>query len=239
MNENTSSKFIQNLQETYESAAALWTIDSKDFLVGSADLHNNWQDYKDFLFKGIDTKNLIALDFGCGIGRNIVLFHDRFARIDGADVSQIILEKAGEWIQYSGIALPNLYLMDKESLSSVPSNTYDVIFSTVCLQHICIYSVRYSIFKDMFRALKPGGYICHQMGFDERSDAVSVRHYFDDTAPEVNALPDVHVEDPAELENDLKSMGFINFQYDLRPTGPRDYHGAWIFFRAQKPNTTI
>ena len=57
---------MQNAQ--YDLDAAEWSSDNRDPVVGSFDKHNNWADYDNFLFKGIDTTQKIALDFGCGPG---------------------------------------------------------------------------------------------------------------------------------------------------------------------------
>ena len=37
-----------------------------------------------------------------------------------------------------------------------------------------------------------------------------------------------------QIEKDLLSIGFKNFKYYIRPTGPGDGHPNWIFFNAQK-----
>jgi ubiquinone/menaquinone biosynthesis C-methylase UbiE len=219
--------FIKQLKKIYDESGNKWSLDDINHVVGSFDEHNKWKDYKEYLFKGINTTNMIALDFGTGVGRNIVLFKDRFIRIDGADFSKIVLEKAKIWLEHNNIPIPNLYETDGKSLSNVPSNIYDMVFSTICLQHISVYSVRYTILEDMFRVLKNGGYMCHQMGYGKGY----ISYYENEEA----MWTDVSIENAEELEADLKNIGFINFSYDLRHTGPGDVKDNWIFFRVQKP----
>ena len=45
---------------------------------------------------------------------------------------------------------------------------------------------------------------------------------------------DFEPENPKQLEEDLSAVGFGNFQYKIRPSGPGDSHPNWIFFRARK-----
>lgn len=81
----------------YEEEARQWSHESnerRDRVVGSFDDHNNFSGYEN-LFAGIkDLKNKVCLDFGCGPGRNLVKYHDRFSRIDGVDISPENIKKA-------------------------------------------------------------------------------------------------------------------------------------------------
>jgi ubiquinone/menaquinone biosynthesis C-methylase UbiE len=218
-------QYLDKLKIAYSSNSY-----EKNEVDGVFDAHNEWQDSKIYLFKGIDTKEAVALDFGTGAGRNIVLFQDIFKRIDGADVADMILNKAKAWLQKNNIAEPTLYLIDGTTLKGIPSEAYDVIFSTIVLQHICSYLARREIFQNMLRVLRPGGYICHQMGFGGKTTP-SVK-YFNEPG---EYLQDVTIKDPEVLQKDLLEIGFQNFSYDIRPTGPFDSHLNWIYFRAQKP----
>jgi hypothetical protein len=70
-----------NMQKThYEKDAANWSLENRDPVVGTYDLHNQWEDYDRLLFKGIDTQNLKALEYGCGPGRNLIKFSNIFTR---------------------------------------------------------------------------------------------------------------------------------------------------------------
>ena len=77
----------------YQDAANNSTYDTdkkNDFVVGSYDKQNKWEDYDKYLMKYIDEsfQEKIALDFACGPGRNIVKYNKWFKRIDGCDISE-------------------------------------------------------------------------------------------------------------------------------------------------------
>jgi ubiquinone/menaquinone biosynthesis C-methylase UbiE len=230
------NKYTVMQQNQYDYEASAWSLTNKDPVVGSFDLHNQWIDYDVYLFKSIDTNGKTALDFGCGPGRNIVKFANRFQTIDGVDISEGNLEKALVWFQENNLATtPKLFKNNGIDLSNIKSESYDVVFSTICLQHICVYDIRYSLLNEFFRVLKPGGHFCAQMGFGPRHPT-SVGYYenFYD-AHGTNSACDVRIESVDEIKSDLEKIGFTNFEYDIRPVGPGDHHSEWIFFRARKP----
>ena len=233
----------RKMQETlYERRASRWGVHSKaakDEVVGCFDKHNGWNDYDVYLFKGVeDCSNKVALDFGCGPGRNIVKFWNKFKRIDGTDIAQNNLDKARVWIKHNGKSDEgvNLYKCSGVDLSEIPDNSYDVVFSTICMQHICCHSIRVNYLKEFFRVLKPGGSICIQMGYGPKTPRVNSYDYYTDfyDAPSTNGTHDTRVESPDQLKSDLEPIGYEKFEYDIRPVGPEDGHPNWIYFRARK-----
>lgn len=204
-------------------------------VVGSYEAHDSWPDYDRFLMRGVDAsyRDKLALDFACGPARNIVRYHHLFRRIDGADISPINIENAKKNLQFHGVEVPRLYVTNGDDVGDIASNTYDFILSTIAMQHICVHKIRYSIFAHMYRVLRKGGKISIQMGFGRREGAVSYyENRFD--APGTNSACDTMVENADYLENDLRSIGFVDFDYWVRPTGPGDVHAHWIFFQATK-----
>ncbi len=230
---NPKNKYTDMQQNQYDNDAKKWTVSNRDPVVGSFDAHNAWKDY-DILFKNIDAHGKIALDFGCGPGRNIVKFSNLFDRIDGVDISDINLKNAELWVQQNGIKIPSLYKNNGVDIAEVPSSHYDVVFSTICMQHICVHEIRYSLFSEFFRVLKDNGWISIQMGFGTSHPRTV--GYFDNyyDAPGTNSMCDVRIENPQNLEDDLSKIGFKNFSFEIRPVGPGDGHSNWIFFKAQK-----
>lgn len=228
------NKYTKMQKNQYDLEAHAWSTENRDPVVGSFDLHNNWKDYDDFLFKNVDTTNKLALDFGCGPGRNIVKFANRFAAIDGVDISEINLHNAKLWCEKSGGPVPNLFQNNGIDLSIINSSKYDIVFSTICLQHICVYDIRFSFLKEFYRILQPGGHLCCQMGFGTNHPCTV--GYFDNNydATVTNSGCDTRVEDSKQIEIDLEKIGFKDFSYDIRPVGPGDLHTNWIFFRATK-----
>jgi SAM-dependent methyltransferase len=95
-----------------------------------------------------------ALDFGCGLGRLTQALGNYFARVDGVDVSATMIEqakalnKSPEKVQY--------HLNVKTDLSAFESDSYDFIYSSICLQHIPT-DYQLSYISDFMRLLKTGG----------------------------------------------------------------------------------
>lgn len=225
---------MQRIQQDHE--ANKWSLDAKDYIAGPFEAHNLWPDYQLFLFQNMQLGKVSkALDFGCGFGRCISLYRDIFGTIDGVDISGVGLEKAKEYLTSEGVPVPNLYLSNGTDLREVPSNTYDVVYSVICLQHICVHQIRLGLMKEFFRVLKPGGLFTAQMGYGSNHPK-SVGYYANQwDASGTNGTLDCRVEDAKQLSDDLFAIGFTDFEYWLRPVGPADIHEQWIFFRARKP----
>ena len=239
--QRTPEDYVQMQKREYESLAGLADFKpgdmSIDSVVGSWKQHDEWQDYEDYLMRYVPKDEFwVALDYGCGPGRNIRRWSSIFKRIDGVDISARNLENARIFIQdrVPPHKTPNLFLTNGMDCGDAPKGAYDFVFSTICLQHICVHSVRCSIFKSLFECLKPGGRLSAQMGFGVPSPN-SVGYYADYVqAVGTNRFCDVAIASPDELKGDLEKIGFSNFEFWLRPVGPGDLHPQWIFFTATK-----
>lgn len=227
----SKEKYLTMQKSYYDKEASKWTLQNKNPVVGWYHQHENFTDYDEFLFKGFETKDLVALEYGCGPGRNQIRYAKRFARVDGVDISETNIEKAKINIKDAGIELPNLYVNTGSDIP-VDDQYYDVVFAVICLQHICVHEVRFKIMQEIHRVLKPGGYFCAQMGFGGRTGAVN---YYDNNydAEETNGLCDVSIENEDYLKDDLKKIGFKNYKSDLRDPC-QDLHEKWIWFQVQK-----
>lgn len=222
----------------YDRAAALSNYSSDKFddrVVGSYDKHNSCVDYDTYLMKYIDHsfRDKLGLDFGCGPGRNIIKYHGKFKRLDGADISKKNIENAEANLSRHGIFNYKLYVNNGIDLKDIFSDVYDFVMSTICMQHICVYSTRYSLLKEFFRILKKGGRISVQMGYGQ--DAPNSVPYEADNfnAMTTNRGCDTRVESSDKIKNDLERIGFSDFEYWIRPTN-LDSHPNWIFFTAKK-----
>jgi|688.fasta_scaffold689506_2 ubiquinone/menaquinone biosynthesis C-methylase UbiE len=230
---DSTNKYTQMQLNQYNSLASGWSQENRDPVVGSFDLHNEWKDYEN-LFTPIDSQNeKIGLDFACGPGRNIVKYSNRFKRLDGVDISPVNIQNAKEYISSNGIGC-NLYVSNGVGVDCIESNTYDFVMSTIALQHICVYDIRYSIMKDIYRILKNGGVFTAQMGFGSPSPATVgyYENYYN--AQGTNRTCDVCIESTEQLEKDLIEIGFTNFQFIIGPVGPGDIHPNWIYFNCIK-----
>lgn len=230
---NKENKYTQMQLNLYNGLASEWSESNRDPVVGSFDAHNNWPDYE-FLFQRIDKQSeKIGLDFACGPGRNLVKYWRRFKRLDGVDISPINISKAQTYTTNRGVETV-LYNSSGTDISIVPSDTYDFVMSTIALQHICVYDIRYSIIKDIYRVLKDGGIFTAQMGFGSPSP-MTVGYYENYYEAETsNRGCDVCIETPQQLEKDLLEIGYKDFQYIIGPVGPGDVHPNWIYFSCVK-----
>lgn len=214
------------------------TAERVDRVVGVYQLHDQWEDYDHYLMKYVDgtCKDKIALDFACGPGRNIVKYHHRFARIDGADISPENIENAKANLQFHHVPVPHLFVTSGVDCGEVEGETYDFIFSTIALQHICVYSIRYKILTAMYAALKKGGRISMQMGFGKQvPEKNSVAYHANAYGVcDTNGATDTRVEDADDIKDDVLKIGYRNYEYWIRPVGPGDHHPNWIFFTATK-----
>jgi ubiquinone/menaquinone biosynthesis C-methylase UbiE len=186
---------------------------------------------------------MVALDFGCGPGRNIIKYWDRFKRIDGVDIMPENLKNAKRWVEHNGKDgnSINLYECNGYDLSNIPDQQYDMVFSTICMQHICSYDIRLNYIKEFNRVLKSGGIVSIQMGYGRKPGSKCVDYYenkFDasQTNGDGDGAGDVTIEDPLQIYTDLTENGFTDFLHVILPPflGDRDYHQNFIIFRATK-----
>ena len=228
------------MQQTYyEKAASQWSINDIDHVVGSFHAHNNHADYQEFLVGGFpNPKEMTVLDFGCGPGRNLVRFGPQFKRMDGVDISANNLTNAKLWLEHNKLWQDDIQLIQCNGLTlgAIKDNSYDLVISSITMQHICSHTIRFNYLKEFFRVLKPDGWISIQMGFGPKVDERQKAQYYDDlyNAEGTNGWSDTMVTDVNQVASDLDKIGFRNFVANIRPVGPGDKHPNWIFFRGQK-----
>lgn len=227
------NRYTQMQLNLYNRLASEWSEENREPVVGSFDAHNGWGDYENLFQRLKNQSELVGLDFACGPGRNIVKYNGRFKRLDGVDISSVNIEKAQAYTANRGIETI-LYTSTGTDISIVPSNQYDFVMSTIALQHICVYDIRYSIMKDIHRVLKNGGAFTAQMGFGSPSPQTVgyYENYYD--AESSNRECDVCIEKPEQLQKDLLEIGYKDFHYTIGPVGPGDMHPNWIYFNCIK-----
>lgn len=229
------NKYTLMQKTQYEALAKEWSLENRDPVVGSFDAHNNFDGYDEYLFQTckLDATET-ALDFACGPGRNMVKYHSKFKRIDGVDISQTNIDNCKLWHEHNDVLVGTVYVCNGTDLFEISDNQYDVVFSTIAFQHICVYDIRFNYLKEVFRVLKSGGLICFQMGFGAGHPRTV--GYYDNfyDALSTNSGCDVRVDSPDDIKNDLEKVGFHSFNYNIGKVGPGDGHQNWIYFNAVK-----
>lgn len=209
--------------------------------------HNGNPDYWKLLLGDLDTligvtndKKHVGLDFGCGAGRNVINLLDCWSwnRVDGIDISQKNIDECYknmaqlEWADRSEY---EFYANNGVDLKPLKDNEYDFVMSTITLQHICVYDIRYSILSEMYRVLKPEGLLRFQMGYGNKSPHMTVDYYSNNfDAGSTNGDCDVRIESPMHIEHDLQKIGFKDVKWDIRPSWSNAVHGDWIYVKATK-----
>jgi SAM-dependent methyltransferase len=200
--------------------------------------HNANRDYWDILLGDTLTgfRDKIGLDFGCGCGRNVMNLWNRFARMDGVDLSYANLVHARLNILACGTPQDafRLYACNGIDLREVTSDEYDFVVSTIVLQHIAVHDIRLSYLREFFRIMRPGGLLSFQMGFGEGHGRAGYyeNHY---SAPGTNSQHDTTVTDPGQVQGDLEAIGFDTVSHVIRPSYD-DGHPLWIYVKARKPH---
>ncbi len=101
-----------------------------------------------------------TLDFGCGVGRLSQALARHFARVDGVDISETMIDLARKFNQHGDRCQYHLNLQD--DLSLFPDDTFDFLYSNITLQHMPPrFAQRYIL--EFLRVLKPGGLMVFQI----------------------------------------------------------------------------
>jgi len=201
-----------NLQGVaYDNMASMWSVRNKNFVTGPFNRHNKWEDYN-FLFSGMFdfhdggiklplAKNMSVLDFGCGPGRNLEKYSSNFKRVDGVDISHVNLDNAKKWLKHTGTHNNNnLFKNNGSDLREILDGQYDVVMSTITLQHICVYEIRLNLFKEFYRVLRSGGWFTAQMGYGKGKIGAVPYYKSNHNAGSRNGRTDVYVENPEQLK---------------------------------------
>ena len=144
---------------------------SEEEIVGNYDYHENFPYETNILHVNGDIRkpvlrdfsSAVALDVGCGEGRMVRRMSKFLGRVDGADISEKMINAARERSPKTS----NFYVTAGANCGDAQSNTYDLVYNTISLHHICVYDVRAGIIKDITRILKPDGRATLQFFFSK------------------------------------------------------------------------
>ena len=97
-----------------------------------------------------------VLDFGCGVGRLSQAWAKRAKAVTGVDISRPMVERGNALLEH----LPQLRLQLNEAsdLACFQSNTFDLVFSHACLQHMP-WSLAVGYIREFARVCAPGGIV--------------------------------------------------------------------------------
>jgi len=101
-----------------------------------------------------------VLDFGCGVGRLLVPFARRAARVTGVDVSRSMLEEARSNCDREQITDVSLVLSD-DGLTAVRGE-FDLVHSCLVLPHIP-WNRGTVLIDELLRRVRPGGILAIQI----------------------------------------------------------------------------
>src|SRR5437868_667527 len=134
-----------------------WNIDSF-YLTGEQEVSKLMASVKELGYpRAMDS----ALDFGCGLGRLTRALSNYFSRCIGVDISEEMIRKAKDlnisnhrcqFIANSG-----------ESLYQFESSSFDLIYTSIVLQHVPTRQVIKQYVAEFARILRPGGVLVMQV----------------------------------------------------------------------------
>lgn len=177
-----------------------------------------------------DNSKSLALDFGCGKGRNVTnLKTFNFERVDGVDISAKNIEVCRG--DFPGSLF---YMNNGVDLQEIPDQIYDFVMSTIVFQHIAVYSIRYKLFQEIYRVMKDKSFFCLQMGTGKmRTNTV---YYYDNAydARGTNGMMDVQIVMLEDLYKDLEEIGFSVNKITILPSFSDITHSHWLYVVCEK-----
>lgn len=241
---NNTYTFMQSSQLDHLSSMH-WTCkynkDGKltfDHIEGNLDAHLHHPVYGHLLSGFEDLEDKSVLDYGCGRGRNILAFHAKVKHITGVDICQRVVELGNEYINSHSDA--NNFVLLKSNgidLKFISDNSYDLVISSRCLSEIAVYSIRYKLFEEFYRVLKPGGWLSFQMTYGKANHGFNYQlSYYKNLWRASGLKYRCLVDDIGYLEKDLTTfIDFGKMSYKI-VDAPEDIckDARWIFVKIQK-----
>lgn len=101
-----------------------------------------------------------VLDFGCGVGRLTLAWRRRAEQVTGVDISEPMIQRARRIAE--GMTGIDYVVNARPDLAVLPSDSLDLCFSFVCLQHIP-WPVARGYIAEFGRICRPGGWVLFQL----------------------------------------------------------------------------
>ncbi len=121
---------------------------------------------------GDDAPRGRMLEIGCGLGRMLIHFAERYTEAHGIDVSAAMIEQAGSRTLPENV---HLHVGSGRDLAAIATGSVDLVYSALVFQHIADPGVIDDYLRETARVLSPGGRaVVH---FDTRPGSVLERLY--------------------------------------------------------------
>jgi SAM-dependent methyltransferase len=127
------------------------------FRTGEAEIA---QLFEDVAARGIEVHRGTCLDFGCGVGRVSQALCGYFARVDGVDIAQSMVDAAQTHNRYGDRCQYRLNLSD--DLRIFDDATFDFVYSNIVLQHMEP-ALAEGYIREFMRVLAPNGIAVFQV----------------------------------------------------------------------------
>lgn len=102
-----------------------------------------------------------ALDFGCGLGRVTGPLLDHFDRVVGVDISNRMIDEACR--RNPDPARCEFLVNERGDLALFPPASFDLVYSTLVLQHLPGRHLITGYVREFIRTLAPGGLLVFQL----------------------------------------------------------------------------
>jgi SAM-dependent methyltransferase len=108
----------------------------------------------DTISRGLDPRQMVMLEIGCGLGRMTRHLAEIFGRVEAVDVSGEMIARAREKLA----DLPNVGLHETNGadLALFPDDLFDFCFSFIVFQHIPLREAIVNYMEEVHRTLKSG-----------------------------------------------------------------------------------
>lgn len=103
----------------------------------------------------VPDRSLTVLEIGCGIGRMTARLAEVYGRVIALDVSQVMLDQAEQAL--AGRDNVTYVLGSGSDLAGIDSESVDVVFSYIVLQHMPTVAGQLEYFRETRRVLRRGG----------------------------------------------------------------------------------
>jgi SAM-dependent methyltransferase len=108
-------------------------------------------------------RNLLVVEYGCGLGRILKAVAADGHRCAGIDISQTMLDHCKALVP----EMRDLYLLGSDGRCGLPGDSADIVYSYAVLQHIDKLSRYLLAVDEMCRLLKPGGILALQVNCED------------------------------------------------------------------------